>query len=237
MIRFFASIALAFMLTVVSAVVLSGPIYTWYDETGGVHFSDQPQTDQQETSRLELQTESPSMIQSSAGQPYSIQQQIEYFDERRDAQREARLEEQKLRQERREQQLEAQRLDQLERQLQLQQQEQQPVYVTPYSWAQRGYTSVARPSSEKQRQQRDGDSLEETEKKEGAKSPSTSSAQKYRFYPYDRGVAPQSYYPQAAPVYPYPSGGYQLQYQHTGDNHRFGLSVGNPYPYYPVWNY
>ena len=125
-------------ITVVTLLGLSGvqaaPIYSWQDEQGNTHFSDRPLAEDAEKLSPEYSTQSPAI--GSAEQPetpehqYSIRNQIEYFDQKREAERQAWLEERQFRKEERAQQLEKQYLEQ-----QAEQSEQRDtVFVNPYPY-------------------------------------------------------------------------------------------------------
>lgn len=107
-----------FVLLLSSVVSIAGPIYTWQDEQGRIHYSDRPidaADDAVEVKEIDLDTQVPvaqDNLQPPADNLYSIRNQIEYFDQRKDAERQAWLEEQKLKQSARAQELQAQQLEQ-----------------------------------------------------------------------------------------------------------------------------
>ena len=92
-------------------VVVAGPIYTWQDQDGRVYFSDTPQNDNGQVRKIDLNTQMP-VNREPVENEYSIRNQMEYFDQKREAQRQARLEEQQLKQTARAQELQAQQLEQ-----------------------------------------------------------------------------------------------------------------------------
>lgn len=88
----------------------AGPIYTWQDENGQVFYSDRPLAGEDRSEQVNLDTEVPSRQNDAASDRYSIRDQIEYFDEKKEQRRKAWLEERRLRQESRAQDLQEQRL-------------------------------------------------------------------------------------------------------------------------------
>ena len=116
------------------SAVEAAPIYSWQDEQGNTHFSDRPLAEDAQKLSPEYSTQSPAT--GSSEQPetpehqYSIRNQIEYFDQKREAERQAWLEERKFRKEERAQQLEKQYLEQQAEQ----QSESDTVYINPYPY-------------------------------------------------------------------------------------------------------
>jgi hypothetical protein len=98
------------MTTLVIRVASAGPIYTWQDDQGQVHFSDRPLAGEDQSQPTNIQTQVSDNQDATASDRYSIRQQIEYFDQKREQQRQANLEERRLRQEARMQELEERRL-------------------------------------------------------------------------------------------------------------------------------
>jgi len=103
--------SLFIILLLPAMVVSAGPIYTWQDENGRVHFSDNPQNDKGQIQKTDLDTKMP-VNTEQVDNEYSIRNQMDYFDQKREAERQARLEEQQLRQTARAQELQAQQLEQ-----------------------------------------------------------------------------------------------------------------------------
>jgi len=94
---------------------IAAPIYTWQDDQGRVYYSDRPVDDAVQLRRTDLNTQIPAANadqQAPSDNPYSIRSQIEYFDQRKEAQRQAWLDEQKLRQSAKVQELQTQQLQQ-----------------------------------------------------------------------------------------------------------------------------
>ena len=94
-----------------STVVIAAPIYTWQDESGRTHFSDRPLNEDAQELETDYSIPGPADSVASPAQVQQqdvIKEQIESFYERRDAERQARLEEQRLKQSARAQQLQAQ---------------------------------------------------------------------------------------------------------------------------------
>ena len=100
-----------------ATAVVAGPIYTWQDQDGRVYFSDTPQNDNGQVRKTDLNTQMP-VNREQVENEYSIRNQMEYFDQRREAQRKAWLEEQQLRQTARDQELRALQLEQQSEQAQ-----------------------------------------------------------------------------------------------------------------------
>lgn len=105
---------LVFIFLLISTAILqsatAGPIYTWQDENGQVFYSDRPLAGEDRSEQVNLETEVSSRQNDAASDRYSIRDQIEYFDEKKEQRRKAWLEERRLRQESRAQDLEEQRL-------------------------------------------------------------------------------------------------------------------------------
>jgi len=99
------------VLLISASTVAAGPIYTWQDEEGRVYFSDRPQADQGQARKTDLNTQMPVNIDQAENE-YSIRNQMEYFDQKREARRQARLERQRLKQAARAQELQAWQLEQ-----------------------------------------------------------------------------------------------------------------------------
>ena len=123
-----------------ATVVAAGPIYTWQDEDGRVHFSDVPQSDNGQAQKTDLNTQMP-VNREQVDNEYSIRNQMEYFDQKREAERQARLDEQQLKQTARAQELQAQQLEQQAWQAQQIPQtvviNQRPYYRPNYSYPRR----------------------------------------------------------------------------------------------------
>ena len=96
--------------------IAAAPIYSWQDEQGRVHFSDRPLDHGAQKLSPQYDTQAPQdNAEEPAAQPehqYSIRNQIEYFDQKREAERQAWLEERKFRQEERSQKLDKEYLEQ-----------------------------------------------------------------------------------------------------------------------------
>jgi hypothetical protein len=131
-----------------ATVVAAGPIYTWQDEDGRVHFSDVPQSDNGQAQKTDMDTQMP-VNTEQVDNEYSIRNQMEYFDQKREAQRQARLEEQQLKQTARAQELQAQQLEQQAWQAQQTPQtvviNQRPYYRPYYSYPRRYRPPYNRP--------------------------------------------------------------------------------------------
>ena len=102
---------LSVVLLLSATAVAAGPIYTWQDQEGRVYFSDTPQNDQGPISKTDLNTQMPVTANKTENE-YSIRNQMEYFDQRRETQRQAWLERQRLKQAARAQELQARQLEQ-----------------------------------------------------------------------------------------------------------------------------
>ena len=81
-----------------TSAVMAAPIYTWQDESGQVHFSDRPLAGAEKSSPVDIPGIYAGSGQEKAADPYSIRQQVEYFDRKKEARRQARLEQQRLQQ-------------------------------------------------------------------------------------------------------------------------------------------
>ena len=93
--------------------VIASPIYPWQEEQGRTHFSDRPLNQDAEPLAEDYSippSEDSARAPEQAQRPNPMQQQIDYFYQRRDAERQARLEEQRIRQLAREQELQARQL-------------------------------------------------------------------------------------------------------------------------------
>lgn len=112
--RLFAN-RVMFLLLLSTTVSMAGPIYTWQDAQGRIHYSDRPIGEVDDVKQIDLETQVPAAqnsLQSPADNLYSIRNQVEYFDRRKEAERQAWLERQKLIQTARAQELQAQQLEQ-----------------------------------------------------------------------------------------------------------------------------
>lgn len=95
----------------VSQGISAGPIYSWQDESGQIHYSDRPLAGEDQSQPIDLQTKVDGDRKSTESEQYSIREQVEYFDRKREEQRRALLEERRFRQEARAQELEQRRLE------------------------------------------------------------------------------------------------------------------------------
>ena len=99
------------MSALVSQGISAGPIYSWQDESGQIHYSDRPLAGEDQSQPIDLQTKVDGDRKSTESEQYSIREQVEYFDRKREEQRRALLEERRFRQEARAQELEQRRLE------------------------------------------------------------------------------------------------------------------------------
>ena len=94
----------------------AAPIYTWQDERGQVYFSDQPLSNNGQSRQMGITTQIPLVplteSQQQINERYSIRRQMEYFDQRRESQRQAWLERRRLIQSDRQLQQQAQQIEQ-----------------------------------------------------------------------------------------------------------------------------
>lgn len=79
------------MLLLFPGLVLGGPIYRWQAEDGSVHFSDQPPP-KATAEQLAVTTRMPGEAEYK-DHPYSIRNQVEFFQQQRERQQKMRLEE------------------------------------------------------------------------------------------------------------------------------------------------
>lgn len=107
------------VLLLLATAVVAAPIYTWQDKDGNTHYSDSPSANEGQVRKTDLQTRLPPVDgqQQPASSGYSVREQMEYFDRKREEKRQAWLDRQRLRQEARAQELQA---------LELQRQAEQP---------------------------------------------------------------------------------------------------------------
>ena len=112
----------------VASMLHAASIYTWQDENGQVHFSDRALEGVEKSKPVDIPGDYAGTNTERAADPYSIRQQIEYFDRKKEARRQARLEQQQLQQAAREQDLKEQELQYLQEQVD----DSYPGYHWPY---------------------------------------------------------------------------------------------------------